>query len=396
MKRTQVIAGLLMAAVLGTALLVPISAASGADAPAAAVNKNVRPQTETEKKAVDYLLTQQDSDGAWIAKAGPAITAMAVKGLLQAGKPLDDPAVVKGLAAIEKTHQADGGFYVDSNVTYNTAIVLSLLAKLPRDKYQDQIDKAQAFLKSIQSGAAVSPKDDKGAAVDAKHPWYGGWGYAGKGAKRPDLSNTHFVIEALRDSGVPADDPTIQNALVFVTRCQAAEGNEQAWAKGQTNGGMIYSMKWNDKLNVYGESFAPPSTDREGNEILTTYGGMTYAGLKSFLYANLSKNDPRVKAVLRWVANNWTLEENPGMASKQGLFYYYHTLATGLNALGEDVIPDNKGVNHDWRAEFEAKMKAIQNPDGSFKNTEKDRWMEDNPVLATTYVLLALEETRGK
>jgi squalene-hopene/tetraprenyl-beta-curcumene cyclase len=329
-------------------------------------------------------------------KAGPAITAMVVKGLLQAGKPADDPAIQKALAFIEKCHQPDGGFYVDSNVTYNTSIVLSTLALLPREKYKGQIEQAQNFLKSIQSGAAGSAKDDKGNTVDAKHPWYGGWGYAGKGARRPDLSNTHFVVEALRDSGVPASDPSIQNALVFVSRLQASEGNDQPWAKGQTNGGMIYSLRWNDKLNYYGESFAPNDKDRDGNEILATYGSMTYAGLKSFLYADLKKDDPRVKAVLRWVAGNWTLEENPGMGSKQGLFYYYDTFATGLNAYGEDTITDAKGVKHDWRTEYEAKMAKIQNADGSFANTEKDRWMENVPVLATTYVVLGLQQARGK
>lgn len=396
MIRRTLVASILTAAVLGLAILTPMNSLIAADTPAAAVKMTQRPQTETEKKALDFLLSKQGEDGAWIPQAGPAITAMVVKGLLQADKPLNDPAILKALAYIEKTRQPDGGFYVDSNVTYNTSIVLSTLAELPRDVYKDQIEKAQAFLKSIQSGALGSAKDDKGVAVDQKHPWYGGWGYAGKGAKRPDLSNTHFVIEALRDSGVPANDPTIQNALVFVSRTQAAEGNDQAWAKGQTNGGMIYSLRWNDKLNLYGESFAPEGADRDGNAVLTTYGSMTYAGLKSFLYADLKKDDPRVKAVLRWVANNWTLDENPGMASKQGLFYYYDTFATGLNAYGEDTLTDAKGIKHNWRSEYEEHMKKIQAADGSFVNTEKDRWMENVPTLATTYVVLGLQQARGK
>ena len=29
-----------------------------------------------------------------------------------------------------------------------------------------------------------------------------------------------FMIEALRESGLPADDPSLQKAIVFVSRCQ--------------------------------------------------------------------------------------------------------------------------------------------------------------------------------
>ena len=40
---------------------------------------------------------------------------------------------------------------------------------------------------------------------------------------------------------------------------------------------------------------------------------MTYTGLKSFLYAGVNKDDPRVKAAVSWVRAHYTFEENPGM-----------------------------------------------------------------------------------
>jgi squalene-hopene/tetraprenyl-beta-curcumene cyclase len=201
------------------------------------------------------------------------------------------------------------------------------------------------------------------------------------------------VIEALRESGVPADDPTIQNALVFVTRTQASEANKSDWAKGRNDGGFIYSMRWNEKHKFYGESEGPDTKDRDGNEILTAYGSMTYAGLKSLLYAELKKDDPRVKAALRWITNNYSLEVNPGLNNAQGLYYYYHVFATALKAYGEETITDSKGVKHEWRKEFEQAMAARQKPDGSFVNAA-DRWMEGVPALATSYVLLGLQEAR--
>ena len=53
---------------------------------------------------------------------------------------------------------------------------------------------------------------------------------------------------------------------------------------------------------------------------------MTYAGLKSFLYAGVGKDDPRVVAALGWIKRHYTLAENPGQG-QSGLFYFYQTFA---------------------------------------------------------------------
>ena len=39
----------------------------------------------------------------------------------------------------------------------------------------------------------------------------------------------------------------------------------------------------------------------------------------SYAYAELDKTDPRVTAVQKWLVDNYTLEENPGMGA-QGQF----------------------------------------------------------------------------
>ena len=61
---------------------------------------------------------------------------------------------------------------------------------------------------------------------------------------------------------------------------------------------------------------------------------MTYAGLKSMIYAGVKKDDPRVKAAYEWVQKHYTLDENPGMGGN-GLYYYYHTFAKALDAIGD-------------------------------------------------------------
>ncbi len=70
---------------------------------------------------------------------------------------------------------------------------------------------------------------------------------------------------------------------------------------------------------------------------------MTYAGLKSMIYAGVGPDDPRVKAALDWIKKHYTVKENPGMEDA-GLYYYYHTFAKALDALRQDVIADADGT----------------------------------------------------
>ena len=84
---------------------------------------------------------------------------------------------------------------------------------------------------------------------------------------------------------------------------------------------------------------------------LRSMGAMTYGGLKSFLYAGVRKEDPRVKAAVDWIRRHYTLEENIGMG-KNGLYYYYHTFGKAMDAWGEDPFLDAAGKKHVWRRDF--------------------------------------------
>src|SRR5262249_3658143 len=120
---------------------------------------------------------------------------------------------------------------------------------------------------------------------------------------------------------------------------------------------------------------------------LTGYGSMTYAGVKSMIYCGVGKEDERMKKAIEWLRAHYTVDANPGMPdarSKWGLSYYYHTMAKGLEALGEDQFTDSKGKKHDWRADITKALIKRQNKDGSWTNKAKN-WMEDKPHLVTGY-----------
>jgi len=124
---------------------------------------------------------------------------------------------------------------------------------------------------------------------------------------------------------------------------------------------------------------------------LRSYASMTYAGLKSMLYAGVGPEDPRVKAALSWIQKHYTLTENPGM-DQSGLYYYYHTFAKALDAMGQPVIQAVDGTQHQWKSDLQNQLLKVQQPNGSWVNPTP-RWMEGDPHLATAYALLALAYT---
>jgi squalene-hopene/tetraprenyl-beta-curcumene cyclase len=324
-------------------------------------------------KAVQFLKLTQSTDGTWTTANVPGITALCVTSLLQSGVPADDPSVARGLKFLKSLVRDDGGIYhpQTQHRNYETSISVLALSAANKDGQHDNIiRKAEKFLRGLQW--------DEDEEQKPEDPGYGGAGY-GK-HQRPDLSNTQFLLEALKTAGVKADDPAMQKALTFVARCQnlETEHNNTPFAAKIDDGGFYYTPA------AGGTSQA--GVDANGG--LRSYASMTYAGLKSMIYAGVKKDDPRVKAALTWITKHYSLRDNPGMG-KQGLYYYYHTFAKTLSVLGLDKLKDADGKSHDWRAELVATLAKQQKANGSWIN-EADRWYEGDPNLVTAYGLLAL------
>jgi len=329
-------------------------------------------------RAIRFLKTKgQAPDGSYAGYTGPGATAVVTTGILRHGRSPDDPVVAKSLKYLESFVQPNGGIYTKDNLyrNYETCLAILCFVEANRDgRYDKLIDNARKFLKGIQW--------DQDEGHNRSSTSFGGAGY-GK-HKRPDLSNTSFLIDALRASGSGPDDEALKKALIFVSRCQnlETENNTTPFASKNPDGGFYYTP-------AAGGSSKAGETANGG---LRSYGSMTYAGLKSMIYAGVTPDDPRVKAAFTWIRKHYDLDSNPGLGNA-GLYYYYHLFAKALDAMGTDQIEDARGVKHDWRGELIAELGRRQRPDGSWLN-ENSRWLEGDPCLVTGYCLLALSHCR--
>jgi squalene-hopene/tetraprenyl-beta-curcumene cyclase len=298
----------------------------------------------------------------------------------------DDPAVTRGLAFLERYIGPKGGLSEAPHSVYTTSVALMAFQEANRGGRYDRVIKGgQDFLKSSQTG------DSDGKSRDDAS--YGGVNYGG-GNSRPDLSNTSFMMEALRDSGLPADDPALQRALIFVSRCQnlKSEFNDQPWAGKVNDGGFVYNPGGGGGGGGGGRGGRGKAAAKAADAAIPSTAGMTYAGLKSMIYAGLTQDDPRVKAAVGYIKDHYTLDENPGQGQR-GLYYYYHTFARAMAALGQPTIVDDKGKSHDWRADLVAALAKRQEPNGGWVNRD-DRFMEGDPSIVTSFAILALAATR--
>jgi len=328
---------------------------------------------EMQKTAIQFLEVTQAADGSWTSSDAVGITSLVTTSLLMSGKSADDAVVKKGLASIVASQQRTGGIHAAASrfQNYETCIALLALTEANKDgRYDAVITKAEQFLRGLQW--------DEGEGIETTDGRYGGGGYDSK--QRPDMSNTQFLVEALKKAGVADDDPAMQKALVFVSRAQnlGSKHNTLPFAGKVNDGGFIYTPAGD------GESKAGV-TDNGGHK---SYGSITYAGLKSMIYAGVNKDDQRVKAATDWIRKHYTLDENPNMG-QQGLFYYFQTFAKTMAVVSGDEFEDASGKKHSWKTELTQKLASLQQKNGSWINPA-DRWYEGDPNLVTAYCLIAL------
>jgi squalene-hopene/tetraprenyl-beta-curcumene cyclase len=327
-------------------------------------------------KGAQWLQSNQNSNGWWSTADQPAVTALALSALM--GEPSGElrthpnAGVERGYKFVTDHAKPDGSIYEKGLMNYNTSICMMGLLAAQNPEYDPVLRKARQWVISEQIGG-------------------GGVGYGDHG-DHSDMNNTFTALQALYYSKylAPKPDSTLAGekdlnwagAIQFIQSCQNLPAyNKQPWVSSdpKDEGGFVYYP---------GDTRGGRTTNAQGRVALRSYGSISYAGLLSYIYADLKPDDPRVTAVYGWLRNNFTLDENPGMG-QQGLYYYLHLMTKALAIYGVDQLPV-KGQTVDWRREVAMKLINLQKADGSWANGN-GRWWEHDPALVTSYSVMSLE-----
>ncbi|MCK6571845.1 terpene cyclase/mutase family protein [Myxococcota bacterium] len=322
--------------------------------------KTVADARSAVDRGLHFLRSKQAENGSYGNHVGlTSMALLAFAGSHRAYRDADGPFVRRATEWLLAQQRADGAITGDATPAYNTALAIMALHDLDPAKYKTQIEAGQKFLANDQSD-----EDKKYTPADK---YYGGIGYGGD--ERPDLSNLGFALEALKKTGYDPKSDVWKKAETFLTRCQnRSESNDQPWSGN--DGGFVYE----------------PGDSKAGGT--KSYGGMTFAGLKSLIFANVKKDDPRVKAAWGWIQKNYDFTQHPGLGTTT-YYYYLHTAASALEAMGEPYIPDEKGQKRNWAQDMTGRIVSLQKADGSWLN-ENGKYWEDNPVLVTSRAVVAL------
>ena len=368
----------LVIAVLLSASLGSCSAEQGTTAPAASADDAkalIERADATLRAGAAWLLKQQSDDGSFGGPAEVGKAALVLSAVLASpdGKKLrDDPAVKKAIAYIISMQQPDGSINKPGEqglANYQTSAALSALCAYNDPAHEPIRQKAKEFLLKIQNKDGVNS---------------GSWGYNSDG--RGDMSNTQFALDALKAAGLKEDSEAFKNCLAFMQRCQnRSESNDQPWASND-GGGVYYPA--NSKAGTIKLA--------DGTVIYKSYGSMTYALLRGYVLVGLKADDPRVQAAQKWVADNYTLDANPGMEEKQkleGVYYYYLSMAKALALLNTPTLETRQGKRL-WAKELAEKLISLQDKEGLWVNNAM-RWMENDRILASGYAMQALSECRA-
>lgn len=338
-------------------------------------------------RGLGSLLASQNTNGWWSTEDHVAPTALVLSAFM--GEPTGryrtnlPSALAKGYEVLLGAVKPDGSIYRTTLINYNTSISMMALVAANNPAYDETLRRGRTFLVRSQTHRDESGKADS--------PFDGGVGY-GDTYAHSDMNNTMTALETLYytryldadQSTAGKQDVNWKAVVQFIQNCQNLPShNPQPWASGdaKNKGGFVYYP---------GHSMAGTETNAAtGRVALRSYGSISYAGLLSYIYADLKREDPRVVAVLDWLRSNYTLDENPGM-ELQGLYYYLHLMAKALNTAGVDALELKDGRKINWRGELAMRLINLQQPNGSWSNT-RGRWWEKDPNLVTAYAVISLD-----
>jgi squalene-hopene/tetraprenyl-beta-curcumene cyclase len=362
-------------------------------------------------RAAEFLVKGQGEDGQWGREfqgrrwPSMALTVLATDVLVRMPKELREKhqgAIDKAIDSIEKSQDEKEGSWHEPPgqlKAYVTSIAIMALHAHDPARHKDRIERGQKYLVELQKKEGFWTGSTGYGEVEYKPPQDGQGQPERKVSDSGNMSTTGMAADALHESGLQ-DAEYWKRVVEFLSKCQNSSETtldpewlkllESKGFKVGNDGGFIYKPD-PDSAEKYGGV----TKGADGKNVINSYGSMTYTGLKTYIYAGLKRDDPRVKSAVDWVRKHYNIDYHPGFSfdetearrkGNQGLYYYYMAMTRALDAWGEHPFVTEDGKKHDWTREIGEKLVSLQKEDGSWVN-EQVRWWEGDKLLCTPYVM---------
>lgn len=360
------------------------------------------------ERGTQFLIDQQDHDGAWRAKSypafkqGDALTPLVLSTLLPL--PLDTRSAkacehgLDYLAVLGKQTFARPDGVRELAFPSYTAALTTLALHQWRRAADDELRAAWTkYLSELQLTEATGwqPSD----------PQYGGWGYGHAAAKKPadgsalgpidepNMSATVYAVIALQTTGISPFDKSSTAARHFVMGLQNAPLETEQ------------SQPWHDNgfFFVHGDAVRNKAGALRHGERLAfrSYGSTTADGaLALYLCRNLTAkvepSEQRLPAAVKWLNQHFSADHVPGdyapdrAAARDGVYFYYTASLAHLYRLTAESYTRDSTQNV---AKLVEAIRARQQADGSWKNSVPEQ-REDEPLVATSLAIKALSACR--
>ena len=245
----------------------------------------------------------------------------------------------------------------------------------------------------------------------SEHLAHGGWGFGGvlkNGSPgHMDLAHTRRVLEAVRDSGhIPKD--TVNRAQVFLGLVQRdpkdprkqptlREEAHRDWLRTVRIGvGKKYTIPFDGGFyfspivlgaNKGREKFSVPGS------YFCSYASATCDGILSLLATGAKPADRRIQAAVDWLQKHPQIHYPAGVPQEHPepwgeAIHFYH-----LSVRGE--VSARLDLSGNWRTDIVRELAVRQATDGSYRNKMSPLMKEDDPLLATTLAVQALQHVSG-
>ncbi|HEX7353412.1 MAG TPA: squalene--hopene cyclase [Mycobacteriales bacterium] len=246
-------------------------------------------------RAIRWVRERQEADGSWGGIQPPWV--YSILALHLAGAPLDDPAIVAGLAGLERFTVIDGEYRrieACQSPVWDTGLAAIALADAGVKPDDDTLVRARDWLTAEE----VRVRGDWAVRRPGLEP--GGWAFEFDNDLYPDVDDTAEIVLALRRTADP-DEGALARAVAWTVGMQSKDGGWGAFDADHT-----YGLPTKLPFCDFGEVVDPPSADVTAHvvEMLAHEGLATTFPVRRGVDWLLAHQEPGGSWFGRWGVNH--------------------------------------------------------------------------------------------